>query len=46
MVDQLSSGMIGTISTSITTEDNMAIYRDNQLSLVLHQIEEYEVQKL
>ena len=37
-VDQLSSEMIGTISTSIPPEDNATISRDAQLNFVLQKL--------
>ena len=43
MVDQLSSGMIGTISISRPPEDNVEISRDAQLALALQRLEYDEV---
>ena len=46
MIDQLSSGMIGTISISIPQEENTSISRDTQLDLSLQQLEEDKVNNL
>ena len=46
MIDQLSSGMIGTISISIPQEENTSISRDTQLDLSLQQHEEDKVNNI